>query len=249
MLPYSQLSVHVAYRWIYGLLMYLFVLFNTDQIFVAQASPNQVVLGVSIFFIQYFLLNILFSSWIIIKRHSTAITLLGLFMDILLIGGINYVFGADRIDLLLFFLIPLFFSVSHKNLNLGVYFLSVVTLLGSLLLKNGSQLFFTMEIQRYAILSFSLYTLFFLLIKYVVHSTFVDAIRKVALIFHEIRNSLTVILGYTNLLNNEKVTDEQRQFFYQSIESATLRIKGLCDQYINHKKVNEPPIPDNQAVD
>ena len=248
MLPYSQLSIHVAYRWIYGILMYLFVLFNTDQIFVAQASPNQVVFAVSIFFIQYFLLNILFSSWIIIKRYNTAITLLGLFMDIVLISGINYVFGADRIDLLLFFLIPLFFSVSHKNLNLGVYFVSVFALLGSLFMKNGAQLFFTMEIQRYALLSISLFTLFFLLIKYVVHSTFVDAIRKVALIFHEIRNSLTVILGYINLLNSEKVTDEQRQFFYQSIESATLRIKGLCDQYINQRKQHEPPTPDNQEV-
>jgi signal transduction histidine kinase len=239
MLSYSQLGVQAAYRWIYGVLIFIFVLFNTDQIFVAQASPNQVLLAVTIFIIQYFVFNILFTSWIAMKRYNTTITLLGLLLDITLITGLNFIFGADRVDLLLFYLIPLFFSVPHKNLNLGVYIISLFSLLGIFYIKNGSQLFFTMEILRYALLSLSLYTVFFLIIKYVVHNTYLEAIRKIALLFHEIRNALTVILGYINVLNSEKVTEEQRQFFYRSIESSTLRIKSVCDEYITQKAVPE----------
>lgn len=235
MLSYSQLGVQVAYRWIYGILIYIFVLFNTDQLFVPQASPNQVVLAVTIFIIQYFVFNILFTSWIAMKKYATAITFLGFLLDIILISGLNFIFGGDRIDLLLFYLIPLFFSVSHKSLNLSVYLISLLSLFGIFYIKNGSQLFLTIEILRYAILSLSIYTVFFLLIKYVVHHTYLEAIRKIALLFHEIRNALTVILGYINVLNSEKVTEEQRQFFYRAIESSTLRIKSVCDEYITQK--------------
>ena len=194
-----------------------------------------------IFFIQFFLFNLLFTSWIALKKNSTTIVILGLILDITLITGVNFIFGADRIDFLLFYLIPLFFSVANKNLNVFVYILSLISIALSLYLKNGNTLFFAPEIVRYTVLSLSLYTIFFLLIKYIVHSTYLDAIRKVALLFHEIRNSLTVILGYINLLNNEKVTDEQRHFFYNAIESATQRIKTICDQYITQKKPDQPP--------
>lgn len=170
------------------------------------------------------------------KKNLFAITILGFILDLTLIAGTNYIFGADRLELLFFFLIPLFFSISHKWLNTVIYIVSLLLIGIIFYVKNGAQLFFTMEVLRYVVLSYSLYTLFFLIIKYVIHNTYLEAIRKVAMIFHEIRNSLTVILGYINLLNNEKVTDEQRQFFYQSIESATQRIKSLCDQYITQKK-------------
>lgn len=236
MLSFAQLSVQATYRWIYGLLIYLFILFSTDQLFVPHVNPDQIVLGATIFIIQYCLFNILFSAWIAMKKNLFAITILGFILDLTLIAGTNYIFGADRLELLFFFLIPLFFSISHKWLNTVIYIVSLLLIGIIFYVKNGAQLFFTMEVLRYVVLSYSLYTLFFLIIKYVIHNTYLEAIRKVAMLFHEIRNSLTVILGYINLLNNEKVTDEQRQFFYQSIESATQRIKSLCDQYITQKK-------------
>lgn len=161
MLSYSQISVQVAYRWIYGILIYLFVIFNTDQIFVAQLSPNQVLLWVSLFFIQYFLFNILFTSWLAMKKYSLAITLWGFFLDLLMITGINFIFGADRIDLLMLYVFPLFFSISNKLLNLGIYIISLLSLCGLFYIKNGPQLFFAMETLRYTVLSCSIYTLFF----------------------------------------------------------------------------------------
>jgi len=248
MVNYNYLSKQINHRWIYGSILLLLVLGNKQAINVAGLSSGQVFLSLGIFFFQYFLVNGLFAAWIGHKRYGNPILAIGMLMDIILVSGINYIMGGSNFSYTTLYLIPLLYAANNRAFHNFTYVVSLITytLVGYLTNLNN---FFSGEIISRYLFNMASLSFFFLIMKSVVRNTISETKEKMQSIIHDIRNSLTVILGYITVLSTESVGPEEKQQYFDAMELATLRIRNLCDQFSSMKS-NVPlkVIPEKKSV-
>lgn len=67
---------------------------------------------------------------------------------------------------------------------------------------------------------------------------------------HEIKTPLSIILNYANALNNEKLDNETKKQYIQSLTEASKRLNNLITNILKLNKLeNQVIVPDNKLVD
>lgn len=233
-LNYNYISKQINYRWIYGLILAFLVFSNRGSFAVTQLTDVQLKIGLTILFAQYFIFNGLFSAWLSAKRWNKLIFSLGIFLDLLLISVINFVMGGNNFSYVMLYLIPLIFTANNRLAHNVTYLLAAFSYTALEVSVNANN-FFDREIFLKYFFNLSCLSFFVLVIKQVIRNTISETKQKMQGIIYDIRNSLSVILGYITVLSNETVTPTEQQQYYDAMELATLKIRNLCDQFSSLK--------------